>query len=208
MSQSLGRRTEARRRAFLDAAIAVFLEEGYGNATVDAVIRRSGGSRQTLYALFGSKEGLFSAIIEELCERVLEPLSAADILSARPEVALTAFGRRFLSVLMSPVGIGLFRLVLAEGARAPEIAALFYRLGPQRAIDTLAGYLKRQTRAGTLAVADAEDAAARFLGMLQSDLHLKALLGIGEVPSETAMTRAIEGAVRLFLNGCRSPGRA
>jgi AcrR family transcriptional regulator len=207
MNEILGRRTAARRRAFLDAAIAVFLEEGYGNATVDAVIRRSGGSRQTLYALFGSKEGLFSAIIEELCERVLEPLSSADILSAKPEAALTAFGRRFLSVLMSPVGIGLFRLVLAEGPRAPEVAALFYRLGPQRALDSLAGYLDRQTRAGALAVADAEATAAHFLGLLQSDLHLKALLGIGDMPSETALTRAIESAVRLFLDGCRPPRR-
>src|SRR5258708_28499552 len=53
--------TTARRQAILEAAREVFLERGYGDSTVDAVVERAGGSKATVYALFGNKEGLFSS---------------------------------------------------------------------------------------------------------------------------------------------------
>ena len=59
-------RGEARRRAFLDAAGKVFLAQGLGNASVNDVVRLAGGSLATLYQQFGSKEGLFLAMFEEL----------------------------------------------------------------------------------------------------------------------------------------------
>ena len=38
-----------RRQALLDAARDVFLEKGYANATIDAVVERAGGSKATVY---------------------------------------------------------------------------------------------------------------------------------------------------------------
>ena len=44
-----------RRKAILAAARDVFLERGYANSSIDAVVERSGGSKATVYQLFGNK---------------------------------------------------------------------------------------------------------------------------------------------------------
>src|SRR5262245_3793367 len=54
-------RGEARRQAMLQAAGELFLEHGFEGTSVSDVVKRSGGSLATLYAWFGSKEGLFEA---------------------------------------------------------------------------------------------------------------------------------------------------
>ena len=73
MAAKKSRRGERRRAAILKAATAVFLRRGFEGATLDEVIGRSGGSRTTLYEQFGGKEGLFAAIIDDLCHRLTAP---------------------------------------------------------------------------------------------------------------------------------------
>jgi AcrR family transcriptional regulator len=48
----------------LDAATAVFAEEGFERAKMDAIATRAGTTKPTLYARFGSKEELFAAAVE------------------------------------------------------------------------------------------------------------------------------------------------
>lgn len=53
----------------------MFLAEGYSGVSVDGIIANIGGSKRTLYAYFGGKEGLFAAIIEQLCAENVSPLT-------------------------------------------------------------------------------------------------------------------------------------
>src|SRR5690606_7608766 len=89
-------RGESRRAAILAAAAEIFLRDGFGGATLDEVVRRAGGSRATLYQQFGSKEGLFAAIIAQQCELVIEPLQAIADAKGDPKEILCAVGRRFM----------------------------------------------------------------------------------------------------------------
>ena len=54
------------------AAREVFEAKGYAAATLDDVIARSGGSRQTLYEQFGGKQGLFEAMVSDRCSKVFD----------------------------------------------------------------------------------------------------------------------------------------
>src|SRR5690348_14786308 len=58
---------EVRGQAIINAATEVFLERGYAEASVDAIVERAGGSKATVYAMFGNKEGLFEAAITQGC---------------------------------------------------------------------------------------------------------------------------------------------
>ena len=69
-------RGHTRRAQVLDAATKVFIENGYGAATIDLVVSRAGASKATIYSFFGGKEGLFTAAAEAL--RVKEPLEWDD----------------------------------------------------------------------------------------------------------------------------------
>src|SRR3546814_17701069 len=54
-----------RRAAILWAAGQVFFEQGYAATSIDAIIERAGGSKRNIYSEFGSKEGLFTALVSE-----------------------------------------------------------------------------------------------------------------------------------------------
>ena len=77
-SQRYSRR-DARRRAFLDAAMQLFMEKGYGATSLHDVVSRSGGSLSTLYEMFGNKAGLFRELIEDKCATVSSMFDDAAI---------------------------------------------------------------------------------------------------------------------------------
>src|SRR4051812_32618691 len=52
------------RRAVLDAARTLFLEQGYANTAMGAVATEAGVSVQTVYKLFANKPGLVKAVFD------------------------------------------------------------------------------------------------------------------------------------------------
>jgi AcrR family transcriptional regulator len=69
--------SDERRRQILVAALAVFGARGYEGATTDEVARAAGVSQPYVVRLFGSKENLFLATIEDALSRMLAGFRAA-----------------------------------------------------------------------------------------------------------------------------------
>jgi AcrR family transcriptional regulator len=200
-------RLEARRRAFLNAANAAFLEKGYANTTLGDIIARSGGSRQTLYALFGGKQGLFEAIVSERNAELFRPLRADGQLDRAPEDFLVEIGTHFLRTALAPEALSLFRLVVAEGPTMPELSERFWALGPARTIAAFERYFAEQTRRGVLNLADANLAARQFQGILLGSFHMECLLGVREIPTPEKIEAFVRIAIKRFLDGSRDiPG--
>jgi TetR/AcrR family transcriptional repressor of mexJK operon len=200
--QTGGKRLAARRDAFLAAAREVFQEKGYGEATLDDVIARSGGSRQTLYALFGGKQGLFEAIISENCETIFQGLTPETLASRAPDEVLREVGVRYLTIVTSPACLSLHRLVVAEALRIPELAERFWKLGPGRSRAFLTEFFDRQIERGVLRMQDGSTAAEHFLDMLSGTMRLQCLIGLRTPPTPSEIDAIVEGAVAQFLNGC------
>jgi AcrR family transcriptional regulator len=68
---------EVRRRQVLDAAIAVFSEEGLHGASMDAIAARAGVSKPLVYAHGGTKDELFAACLAREAERLASAMTAA-----------------------------------------------------------------------------------------------------------------------------------
>src|SRR5438094_9719715 len=62
--QSIPRDAEQTRRRILEAAKAEFARKGLGGARVDEIARRSKSNKRMIYHYFGSKEKLFTAVLE------------------------------------------------------------------------------------------------------------------------------------------------
>ncbi|MEH3053702.1 MAG: TetR family transcriptional regulator [Patulibacter minatonensis] len=69
------------RRKLLDAATAEFAEYGIAGARVDRISAASGVNKAQMYGWYGSKDGLFDAVLAEHLERIVDtvPLTAADL---------------------------------------------------------------------------------------------------------------------------------
>ncbi len=196
-------RLETRRRAFMNAANAAFLEKGYASTTLGDIIAKSGGSRQTLYALFGGKQGLFEAIVTELNDEIFRPLRAEGQFDRAPEDVLVEIGTRLAQTVLVPEALGIFRLLVAEGPSMRALSARFWALGPARTIAAFESYFAEQTRRGVLNIADAKLAARQFQGILLGNFHMQCVLGVREIPSPEEIEGFVTTAVKRFLDGSR-----
>jgi TetR/AcrR family transcriptional regulator, mexJK operon transcriptional repressor len=196
------KRLAARRQAFLAAAREVFQKRGFAEATLDDVIALSGGSRQTLYALFGGKQGLFEAITSDTCETIFQGLTPEQLAPRATEDVLMEVGTRYLAIVTSPTCLSLHRLVIAEAARIPEVVQRFWKLGPGRSRAFLAEFFDRQIERGLLRMPDSHAAAEHFLEMLSGTVRLQCLIGLRQPPTPQEIEKIVQGAVAQFLNGC------
>jgi TetR/AcrR family transcriptional repressor of mexJK operon len=188
-----------KREAILDAATDLFLEGGYAAASMDAIATRAEVSKQTIYHHFGCKDGLFGAIINRRCDGLLSPFLTPETKQCGIEAALTSLARQFLELLLNPTSLALYRVLIAEAHRDPELGRISYAAGPQVAVRTLTDYIAEQAEAGRLAVGDPRIAAEQFFGMLTGHLQLRALLGVEERPDFEHTEEFIANAIRTFL---------
>lgn len=193
-------RRDIRRQAIMEAAAELFLEKGYAATSLADVVKRSGGSLQTLYELFGSKGGLFKALIETRCAPVTDLFEEDGIADRPPEEALMEFGRRLFQLVMSPEGLAAMRLIIAEGGQSPEIAEAFFANGPDMGKAKVSRYLQDQVARGRLAIDDIERAAIQFCDMVKSHYSMKALCGIPIALSAEEEEAHVRGVVEMFLN--------
>ncbi|MGD8378358.1 MAG: TetR/AcrR family transcriptional regulator [Gammaproteobacteria bacterium] len=192
----------AKHDAIVEAARQVFLETGYDAASMDAIATRAGVSKQTVYNHFGSKEDLFAAIIRSTCRNLLGPLCQDGAVNAPPETALRALATSFLKTMLVPDTLALYRVILSEAQRLPELAELYYRTGPNTVVGTVADYLERQSKAGVLKVEDPRITAEQFLSMLGGHLRLRALIGLERRVDEKTIEAYVDNAVTMLLRGC------
>lgn len=181
------------------------MERGYNGATIDLVVERAGASKATIYTYFGDKDGLFAAIIEDRAGRILSAFGEIEALEADVPRALSHIARRYLETILSPEVVGLYRLIIAESTRFPDLARMFCRLGPDSVIARLARTFATWRQLGHIDVADPEAAATQFLDAVSGDLHRRALVGIAPKNRKAAIDRSINAAVELIWNGIRKP---
>jgi AcrR family transcriptional regulator len=187
-----------RREMILAAAAEIFRERGYAGATTDRLIERSGGSKETVYSHFGSKAGLFEAVMRRNSAHLVEMGNTLDL--DRPvEAELIRFGTAYLSVILQPEKLGMFRLAVAESVRSPELGLVFWRLGPGAVTERLAAYFAGLAERGRLDVEDPHWAAAQFLAILRGELHIQALLDPAFAFDEAAIARQAEAGVKAIL---------
>lgn len=193
-----GRRPDpAKEKAIVEAAQDLFLDRGY-SVCVDEIAERAGVVKQTIYSRFKSKEELFAACIRAGAEALVAPLFAsAPGRSVRD--TLTAFAEHYRSVALEPTRIRLVRVVIAEADKFPELARRFYEVGPLYIRGRLASWLEKETRAGALAIRNAELAASQFFGLIKGVEHLGALLGVDAAEGELLERQRIRSAVDAFM---------
>lgn len=185
----------------MDAAGTLFLEHGYSAVSMDAVAKKANVSKATLYAHFGSKEELFRAMVASECaysvlagvwdEAMLLP--AAD--------GLRLIGRTFVRFIASAKALGLYRMVLGEVLRQPQLAQAFYESGPAETFERARKFMAHMTERGELAITDCDLATHQYFGLLKANMHMKLLLCLSERPSDEELERFVDAAVDLFVKG-------
>lgn len=186
-----GRPRSARaHRAILDAAVALFIEDGFEGMSVEAVAARAGVGKATIYRRWPSKGDL---VIDAIAQLFAEP-SAPDTGSVRDD--LVQMGRELHVLMSSSATGGVFPRMAAEVARGSRLGRLYGLrvIGPRRGILGKAlrrGIERRELPEGT----DVELA----IDLLVGTLLLRRLTG----RMNQSDTELSERAVDLVLAGLR-----
>ena len=170
---------ERRRGAILDAAEALFLEQGYDRTSLAEIVKKSGGSLATLYDLFGNKQGLLHAIAsrwgnEARCQPA-ECMAMADLSNVE---LLRGYAHRQCDRMRSPRAVALMRMLISESLRDRDFALQIYRDLHIPAIDELATMFAEWAAAGEAEIDDPEAAAKLLLSIIMGDSMLHALAGL------------------------------
>lgn len=199
-------RGEQRRRAFLDAAAEVFLEPGYEAASVNEVVRRAGGSLATLYSQFGNKDGLFWAMVEEATLNFSSSLRQQAQLDRPLEEGLQAIGEHYLELMLRPRSLALFRIMIGEAHKFPEMARRFFMMGPDQVRATVSQYLAARAEIEGLELNkfDPELDGAFFCEMIRARNHYRALCDETYALSDAEIRSHVQAVVQRFLDGLRS----
>jgi TetR/AcrR family transcriptional repressor of mexJK operon len=110
-----------------------------------------------------------------------------------------------VTLLLSPDALGIYRVVLAEVARFPELGRAFYESGVRLRHGAMVDYLIRADAAGTLRIDQPRRAAGEFFGMIGGHLQMHALLGLGVEFSQQDRDSIVGHAVDAFLRAYRAP---
>ncbi|HET6621746.1 MAG TPA: TetR/AcrR family transcriptional regulator C-terminal domain-containing protein [Dongiaceae bacterium] len=150
--------------------------------------------------MFENKEGLFAALVAEAAEE-LSGLVKSYPIDGRLEDGLRDFGRHYLEILMRPERLALFRLVLGECGRVPEVGDIFYRAGPRVIFQRIAELLRGAAARGQ--VSDPEGMAHFFIDALRGPVHMEVLLNPTRRPTSKEIERHVSFVVENFLRACR-----
>jgi AcrR family transcriptional regulator len=188
-----------KRAQILAGAAAVFAADGYEGASMARIAAVAGVSKGTLYNHFDSKAALFTAYVGETCDRNLARVFDSAGHDGDPAAVLRDIGKRMVQMMLSPAGLTIYRVVIAEAVKFPDLARGFFDAGPARAIGFMADWLAEETRRDRLSVDDPAFAAEQFFNLCQTRLVLRRKLEMLPDPPEAEIDRVIEAAIGMFL---------
>jgi len=169
----------AKTEAILDAAVEVIGERGLA-APMEAIARRAGVSKQTVYNHYGSKADLMRALMNRRVEAITASLREPGAVD-NPAEALEAYARSVLETVITTKSYSMMRVIILGSGEMPDVAREVYEAGPLSARRQLAAFLKTETELGRLKVEDFDQAAEFFSGMVMGHSQLRSLL---RLPSE------------------------
>ncbi len=193
--------TENRRAALLAAAREVLAEKGYKGVSMLDIARRSKASKETLYSHFGDKRGLFEALILDNAADVNGALGTVleGAAAAPPDLVLRRFCLALQRLLLGDAALVVNRAAIAEASADPDLGRLLVDKGRNTTLPRLTRYLEDQRTAGRLRFDDADEPAEVLVALCIGDQQIRRLLGVLDMPDETAMRHRADRATRRFL---------
>jgi AcrR family transcriptional regulator len=199
--KTMGQDSDNTRHRILEAAARVFAEKGYARATTRLLAEAAGVNEVTIFRHFGSKQGLFSAIIEAYAAPALNTAMAAQLTGDYRQDLLTMGTHVFGALLERHDAM---RLMLCEAEQFPEIRQVLAQ-NPRQLRQALAGYLQRQMDQGQVRPLHAEVAAQAFWGMFFA-YTVSVWLMDEPLDPELSTEQLVAQFVDIFVGGTLAPG--
>ncbi len=189
----------ARGVLILDAAQKLFYHKGFDETSLEMIINESGGSRRSIYDEFGNKQGLLMAVIQRQVKLQTEIFTSINRdLEAKEALNQVCF--EFVKGMLSPALMSLFRLVVQQVVKFPELGEMVYQKGPMAGILPLVEYLQYLAGQNKIKADNFQFSAQMLIEMAKGPLHTRSLLLPDSFATDEEIKQQVKKAVDIFLN--------
>lgn len=196
---------ERKQEAIKEAARTLFLQHGYADTTMEMVAAQAGVSIMTLYRHFRSKDALFQAVIQHLCNQQVEKNAVSEgIWEGSPSEVLHRLSERRLDFFLNPEEVALYRVIIGALEHFPTVGQLYYDLSFEKSLTLLSAYLQKLDQEGNLHVPQPHFSARAFLALLQGLVTERVRLGAEPVPTQAEIEQHIHDCIAFFLAAHRA----
>ena len=189
-----------RREEILTVALSVLAERGYRGASMREIAERAQASKETLYAWFGNKKGLFEELVGWQAERVdavIAPNLERD--TDDPSEVLFGFALELQRLLLGERAVVINRAAISEASSDPTFAEVLAAQGRGSVVPKLVRYLEGQRERGRLQFEEARAAVDALIGLAIGDQQVRRLLGVLPMPEPEHIEARAERTVEQFL---------
>lgn len=191
--------TELKREDIIEAAAKEFKTSGFRATSMDRIAATAQVSKRTVYNHFASKDVLFQAITQELCDRAMQ----VSEYPYNPEIPvrdqLQTIARQEISLLCSAEFLDMVKMITSESLASPDLT----RANFENFQDTGIGVVKwiiEACKDGKLTLTDPVMAGKQFLALIESFALWPQLYGVKPIPKKQEQQIIIDSAVEMFLS--------
>jgi AcrR family transcriptional regulator len=185
-----------------DAAVAaatwLLLHEGYAATTMEAVARRAGLAKKTLYRFAANREELVGLVVRNWTDGFRPVLSADAVSSTDVAPALARILRVIAARVLSAEAVGLFRLLTTDFPAKSELLEIYQRNGIERGRAMLVDWLERQCSKGLLQAEQPDLLCDLLVSMVIAEPLRQMALGLVPPSPDWDPGPRIDSALRLL----------
>jgi AcrR family transcriptional regulator len=187
----------------LRAALEVFLDRGFAAARIEDIAQRASVGKGSVYLHFRNKKELFQAVIDEGIITQIESAEAfASNFSGGASELLTTLLKTNLVDFWGTPSSGIYKLIVAESAQFPELAASYHSRVTCRARELVERILQLGIEQGEYRDMDVDCTAHLILNALDNEqLQAHSLPAFDE--SRMDPHRFVDALMQLLLGGLR-----
>ncbi len=178
-------------------------EAGGYPAFMYAVAKKAGVSKQTVYSHFANKEALFKTCIDNKVKSYgLNEVRLPE--NSDVGSALLSIIENFVNLLLDPEVVAMHRVVMAEAGKHPDMAKLFFELGPAKTLSDIGNFLQKEVQRGELTIADdrIEYAIVQLtnmsIGKYQFQMMLRLIDRVDEQVLQRHLARVVDDFLKLY----------
>jgi len=200
--------SERKRAAIVQAALRLFLRDGFARTSVDAIAEEAGVSKRTIYNHYGDKETLFLSVVSETYDLLIGMVVAlmdkylTDVPDDAVEQNIISFASEVGTLAArSSERSALIRLMMAEALHFPELQAMQMR--PQGITAAIAERLSKLGARGLLDIPEPQEAANHLFALTMGQMNNRSLFGALPLTDEE-IRRMATGGARAFVRAYRA----
>jgi AcrR family transcriptional regulator len=199
------RRAEARPDEVLDAALDLFIENGFAATRVEDIAARAGLSKGAVYLYFPSKE----AVLEGIVRRAIVPIASSALsfvenYAGDPRTPITLALKTVAARLADPKIMAIPKLMMREMINFPEFALMYRREVLDHVIPAIVELLRTGIAEGYLRAVDPELTVRTIVGPILMHVLMDEVFGIRPAGG-LSMERLIDNHLTILFDGLSAP---